>query len=196
MRVFLPVYFAVAMLALFVYRAVVVRRRTGVGPLAFDRRDPLDGYVARAMLVSELAVVVSVALFAIGGEAYVALQPIDALDHPVVQWLGAGALVAALAWAVVAQTQMGDSWRVGIDRANPTELVTRGVFRLSRNPILLAMRVSLVALFLCAPNALSLATAVLGDTVIQVQVRLEEKHLEALHGDAYRRYRDAVRRWL
>ncbi|MCA9606202.1 MAG: isoprenylcysteine carboxylmethyltransferase family protein [Myxococcales bacterium] len=196
MRLFLPVYFVVAMIALVAYRGLRVRRQTGISPFAFNRTDPLDGYIAKVLLVTEIAVIVSVVAYAVGGEVYAALSPIEWVAHPVAQWTAGVVLVVALVWAVVAQAQMGASWRIGIDRDRRTELVTRGVFRLSRNPIFLAMRVSLVALFVCAPNALSLVAALVGNVLIQVQVRLEEKHLEALHGDDYRRYRDSVRRWV
>ena len=47
---------------------------------------------------------------------------------------------------VLAQLQMGASWRVGIDD-RPTELVTGGLFRVVRNPIFTALLVFLVTSF-------------------------------------------------
>lgn len=196
MRFFLPAYLLVAMLALVAYRTLRVRSEIGSNPLAFNRSDPLDAYIARVLVLTELAVFGSIAAYAIGGAVYGVLTPVAWLESPWVQWTAGGVLVAALVWSIVAQAQMGASWRIGIDREHRTELVTHGVFRLSRNPIFLAMRVSLFALFFCAPNALSLATALVGNVLIQVQVRLEERHLAALHGDAYGDYRNNVRRWL
>ena len=34
---------------------------------------------------------------------------------------------------------MGKSWRVGIDNQNPDNLITHGIYRLSRNPIFLGL---------------------------------------------------------
>lgn len=82
------------------------------------------------------------------------------------------------------------------DAKRKTNLVTSGLFAYSRNPIFLAMRVNLFALFLLRPNALTLTLLALGDTLMQVQVRLEEAHLENLHGEQYAAYRHRVRRWL
>ena len=64
----------------------------------------------------------------------------------------AGLLVAAggLAVVVVAQAQMGASWRIGIDE-RPTELVTHGLFGLTRNPIYLGMLILTVGVALVAP---------------------------------------------
>mgnify|MGYP001490612632 CR=1 FL=1 len=66
-----------------------------------------------------------------------------------------------------------------------------GVFRLSRNPIFLGMRLTLLGLFLVIPNAVTLAVLVLGNVLVQVQVRLEEAF-----GEVYARYREQVRRWI
>ena len=90
-------------------------------------------------------------------------------------------LLAALAWTLVAQAQMGDSWRIGIDSANSTALVTSGLFAISRNPIFLAMRINLLGLFAVLPNALTLLTLIAGEMLMQVQVRLDETHLAGLH---------------
>ena len=43
---------------------------------------------------------------------------------------------------LVAQAQMGLSWRIGIDEKNRTGLVTQGLFALSRNPIFLSLRIT------------------------------------------------------
>ena len=58
------------------------------------------------------------------------------------------------------------------------------------------MRLSLLGLFLVFPAAATLVLLVAGEILMQVQVRLEEQHLTALHGEVYRVYRSRVRRWL
>ena len=85
---------------------------------------------------------------------------------------------------------------MGIDAARSTQLVSHGLFGLTRNPIFLAMRVNLLGFFLVVPNAVTLAVLTAGELLIQVQVRLEEAHLADLHADAYARYCAKVPRWL
>lgn len=101
-----------------------------------------------------------------------------------------------LAWMVVAQAQMGESWRIGIDEEHRTPLVRKGVFDLSRNPIFLGMMLTLAGLFLVIPNAVTLLALVLGAVLIQIQVRLEEEFLSRTHGEEYAEYRREVSRWL
>lgn len=196
MRIFLPTYFLVTMLLVFVIRVVVVKRRTGVNPVVEKWRDDLRGYVGRGLVVAELLVAVDVAFVALGRPALAYLAPIAPLEHPIAQAAGVTLLLFALAWIVLAQLQMGDSWRIGVDPDAKTALVTRGLFSRSRNPVFLGMRASLLGLFLAAPNALSLAAAVLGEVLVQVQVRVEEAYLEGVHGAAYQSYRRGVRRWI
>ena len=123
-------------------------------------------------------------------------MPIAWLDYAFIRWTGLILLFMSFAWTALSQIQMGASWRIGIDKENRTELVGKGIFSVSRNPIFLGMRVSLLAVFLIIPSAVTLLALVLGDVLLQIQVRLEEEHLRNLHGEAYENYRGQVRRWI
>ena|SRR6185369_15415566 len=101
-----------------------------------------------------------------------------------------------LIWTVLAQAQMGKSWRIGIDEEHRTPLVTSGVFGWSRNPIFVGIKITLLGLFLIIPNALTLLAFVMGVVLIQIQVRLEEDFLVKTHGEDYEQYRREVRRWM
>ena len=54
------------------------------------------------------------------------------LERPWVIWTGVILLLVSLVWTVLAQAQMGTSWRIGIDYEHKTKLVQGGAFRLSR----------------------------------------------------------------
>ena len=194
--VFLLAYFVAFFAFAFVWRSLRVWRRTGVNPVVLPAGDDAYAYVGRAF---KLVMV---------GCGVVAALPVLAADAP--RWLGAWTalasvpaavcgwllLVVALFWLLVAQAQMGASWRIGIDSARPTALVQHGLFARSRNPIFLAMRVELLGFFLVLPSAASASLLVAGEILMQVQVRLEEQHLAALHGQVYADYCARVRRWL
>ncbi|MFY8191279.1 MAG: methyltransferase family protein [Bacteroidia bacterium] len=93
-----------------------------------------------------------------------------------------------------AQKHMKNSWRIGIDNETKTELVTSGLFGLSRNPIFFGMILSLIGLFLSTPNAFTALFLILGYVLIQIQIRLEEEFLMKEHGEKYLRYKQKVRR--
>ena len=109
---------------------------------------------------------------------------------------GLGLMAFALIWTATAQMQMGKSWRIGIDTENKTELVEKGLFRVSRNPIFFGMRIALFGFFLTLPNAFTLLAVVLADVLMQIQVRLEEEFLRNAHGARYAEFCRKVRRWI
>ena len=123
-------------------------------------------------------------------------MPIHSLERTSVRLTGFILLLVSLVWTVVAQAQMGNSWRIGIDSEHRTELVQTGVFRLSRNPIFVGMMVTLLGLFLLIPNVGTLITLLVGIILIGIQVRLEEEYLTSTHGATYTEYRRNVRRWI
>lgn len=190
--IYLTLYLGVA----FGWRSWRVYRRTGINPFVLGNSDSAHDFVGRVFKLVTLALVVDVFLFAFWPKAHAWVRPIDALDRTWIDLAGVLSLATSWVWIVVAQAQMGNAWRIGIDHEHKTELVSSGVFSISRNPIFLGMRFSLLGFFLVMPDTLTLTVLILGEVLIQIQVRLEEAHLEGLHGEAYRRYRQEVRRWL
>lgn len=103
----------------------------------------------------------------------------------------AGLIVAGvgLLATVFAQSAMGDQWRIGVDEAERTELVTSGMFAAVRNPIFSSMVFAQAGVSLAALNAISLVSFVLLIVAIRIQVRyVEEPFLLRLHGERYAQY--------
>ena len=196
MRIFLPAYLLAYFFTAFFWRSFVVWKRAGVNPLVFRGSDSAHDYIGRVFKLLFALVVAAVAVYSASEPAYQYLVPVGWLEHRNLRAAGAALLLMSLAWTVVAQAQMGESWRIGIDEERRTPLVRKGVFGLSRNPIFLGMMVTLAGLFLIIPNAVTLLTLALGVVLIQIQVRLEEEFLSRRHGDEYAEYRRRVRRWL
>ena len=196
LRIILPLYLLAFFLVAFVWRSYLVWQRSGINPYAVGKSgnalDFLEGVYS--LLLGLLAVVTLV--FAFAPAVYQYATPIVWLEHTGVKIVGLVLLGASLAWIAVAQMQMGASWRIGIDTKNQTELVNRGLFTVSRNPIFCGMRLALLGFFLTMPNAVTLLVMGLGDVLMQIQVRLEEEFLRGVHGETYKEYCRAVRRWI
>ena len=189
-------YFIVYFMLAFVWRSLVVYKHSGQNPLVLSSRDDAYGYVGRAFKVLILVVVTIVVINATEPKWISLLGALSPLQNSFCSQLGWALLTISLLVLVVAQAQMGNSWRIGIDEMNRTELVSSGLFALSRNPIFLAMRINLIGLLLVLPNAVTLALVATGEVLMQVQVRLEEAHLQNLHGAKYMEYSTRARRWL
>jgi protein-S-isoprenylcysteine O-methyltransferase Ste14 len=78
-----------------------------------------------------------------------------------------------------------------------TTIVQSGPYRLSRNPMYVGMAGILFGLSVCLGSPLFLIALVVALAIVHFGVVLpEEQYLKALHGDAYRRYKVSVRRWV
>ncbi len=190
----LLIFFGLYLTAAFLWRSIVVYRRSGINPLVRPARDDAAGYVSHAFawLVSAIALHVLQNAFA----SDYSPAPIAILSNPMFERFGWLILWISLVTVVVAQIQMGNSWRIGIDTKNRMELIAGGLFRWSRNPIFLSMCLNLLGFLMVLPNAITFAVLLVAEALIQMQVRLEEQHLETKHADRYWHYKASVRRWL
>ena len=189
---FLVIYF----LLTFFLRSYLVWRNTGVSPMTFGGTDDAHGYNGRLFKLISFLEIVVVGIYAFLGSWYEYLLPFWYLENGAFQIFGWVLLHLSLIWVAIAQLQMADSWRIGIDTINKTDLVTKGLFSISRNPIFLVIILANIGLFLVIPNAFTLLIAIVSTTTTQTQVRLEEDFLRASHNKDYSDYCKKVRRWI
>jgi len=196
MQIFLILYFLTFFGLAFVLPTYRVWKSTGVNPYKLGSADTAHDYNGKNFRLVMLACALVVIIFAFTPQLYPLLVPIPYFVNSYLVILGAALLGAALIWVLTAQIHMQKSWRIGIDEDVKTELVQTGLFKLSRNPIFLGMRVMLLGFFLIIPNAITLAILVAGELLVQTQVRLEEEFLAKIHGQTYLDYKKQVRRWI
>lgn len=165
-------------------------RKTGTtGFRASARRSKAEalgaGGIAAAAIASLAATIL--ALFTSGdtsGEAWL-------------RWSGAALAGTGLALVLAAQTNMGASWRIGVNQNETTDLVTGGLFKVTRNPIFLGMLVFWLGMAFLVPDVLSLMAFVLAVVAVEIQVRLvEEPYLIRVHGASYLDYASRTGRLL
>src|SRR5687768_16925708 len=161
-KYFLPVYLLAYVTAAFFWRSYRVWKRTGVNPVVFKGSDSAHDFIGRLFKVLFVSIVPVVVIYALFPSAYQYVLPLHSLERRLVVLVGLILLLVSLLWTVLAQAQMGDSWRIGIDTEHRTTLVQRGVFRFSRNPIFVGMILTLLGLFLVIPNVATLITLLVG----------------------------------
>lgn len=193
---FLPTYAIVFFGLVFVWRTWRAWKLTGINPYRLLNNPGPERVVSRYFRILPLLSVGVGCAYFFDGSVYSLLAPFEWLEQAWLVMLGVILMVIALLIAVVAQGQMGASWRIGVDHENSTELVNRGLFQYSRNPIFCAIMLSVLGFFLVLPNAITLLIVMLDLLLIEVQIRLEEDRMAALHGDTYAAYCGRVRRWI
>ena len=188
---FLLVYF----FFVFFLRSYLLWKRTGINPLTFNKTDDAHGYNGKVFTFISILELVVVLIYAFKNEWYPYLLPFWYLEIDYLKYIGWGLLGLSLILVWVAQSQMANSWRIGIDENNKTELVTKGLFSCSRNPIFLGIMIANMGLLLVIPNAFTLLIVSLSTVSVNTQIRLEEAFLKKSHGEAYEAYFVNVRRW-
>jgi protein-S-isoprenylcysteine O-methyltransferase Ste14 len=103
--------------------------------------------------------------------------------------------VAGAMLAVAAQAAMGTSWRVGVQKGATGALVMGGLFDLSRNPTFVGQGGLLAGVALALPSWPTVLALLLFALAAHLQVRSEERTLEAALGEPYRAYQARVPRW-
>ena len=196
LKIILPIYLALFFELAMFWRSYVAWKRTGINPYALGNGDTVHDYVGKLFRFTLLATALIVLAFSLSESLYNLLMPIPWLNSFLLIGIGLALLASALIWVLIAQIQMGDSWRIGIDEKTNSPLVQHGLFGVSRNPIFLGMLVMLVGLLLAIPTAATLIVTLLGFALIHIQVRPEEPFLLDKYGEAYRVYQKRVRRWL
>jgi len=195
-QIFLPIAALIYFVAVFVVRSWVLWKQTGVNPFVFGKGDTAHDYIGRVLNFITLATWVSIIFYSFYPESYHLLFPFSYLESDSIKMAGVMLLVLSILWISVAEYQMAASWRIGIDYNETTELVSKGLFKISRNPVFLGVFISYIGMFLIMPNALSFAIMLLMVVSIQIQVRLEEAYLESVHEETYLKYKKKVRRWI
>ncbi|MDA9343576.1 DUF1295 domain-containing protein [Algibacter sp.] len=167
-----------------------------MNPLTFNKKDDAHGYNGKVFTVISFFELIVVVIYAFKIEWYKFLLPFWYLENDTLSKIGWGFLILSLIVVWIAQSQMANSWRIGIDDKNKTNLVTKGAFSISRNPIFLGIMIANIGLFLVIPNAFTLLIISLSTISINTQIRLEEEFLEREFGKDYLEYVKKVRRWI
>ena len=180
----------------FVARSVLSRVRDRVNPYVIDHGKPVEGFIGVVLQAVVVVLLIYLVAVTVRPELQHALGMANVAEDPRLRWAAASLMALATLWTGWAQLAMRSSWRVGIPEGQTLPLRTDGPFRLSRNPIFLGVLVFLLGLTLWSPTVVTGAVLAAAYVAVEVQVRLEEAHLQATQGGAYAAYRGRVRRWL
>jgi protein-S-isoprenylcysteine O-methyltransferase Ste14 len=188
------ILYAVYLTLAFGVRILIQVRRTGsTGFLGLHGRPGSAEWIAGAGFAVALLVGAAAPVLALLD----LVEPISALDTPVTHVAGTLLAVAGIGATFYAQVAMGASWRIGVDPAERTELVTTGPFALVRNPIYAAMLPTALGLALLVPSWVALAGLAGLAVGLELQVRVvEEPHLLQAHGETFASYAARVGRFV
>lgn len=180
-----------ALVVLFGIRSWLHRRRTGsVGFHGISGTPHEAGWWGGVLFVAAV-------VLGLGGALLAATGTVPAAPLGLMQVSGLAVALLGFAATLAGQTGMGASWRIGVDPAERTDLVTTGAFARVRNPIFTAMVVAQTGMLLLVPTWLSAAALVALVVAVQLQVRVvKEPYSARVHGKQYRTYAARAGRFL
>mgnify|MGYP000759734270 CR=1 FL=1 len=97
---------------------------------------------------------------------------------------------------IIAMLTMQDSWRAGIAQKDSTSLVTKGIYKVSRNPAFLGFDLIYIGICITFFNVILLFISLFGILMMHLQILEEEKFLPTVFGAEYEAYRKRVGRYL
>lgn len=98
---------------------------------------------------------------------------------------------------VISVLTMQDNWRAGVSKTDKTELVTRGIYQISRNPAFLGFDLVYIGIVLMFFNWLLFIVSIFAMLMFHLQiVNVEEDFLLELFGDEYLNYKRKVCRYV
>lgn len=97
---------------------------------------------------------------------------------------------------VVSVLTMKDSWRAGVSETDKTQLVTDGIYQLSRNPAFLGFDLVYIGILLMFYHRILFLISVFAMLMLHLQiVNVEEEFLIAVFGNEYIEYQKTVNRY-
>jgi protein-S-isoprenylcysteine O-methyltransferase Ste14 len=195
---FLPLVGAVLFVGVvFCWRPWVQFRRHGTWGIILFRWGSLGQTLRDSLAVVLFVVLVGQGIMAAGWPetlSFLGAERGSALQ--VQQLTGAVLLFGGIILLVTAQLDLGASWRIGIEQRAKPGLITSGLYCFCRNPIFLALVITVAGYMLLLPTRLSLVL-LLGTFIgVRQQVAAEEAYLLHAYGDSYREYVRRVGRFL
>jgi protein-S-isoprenylcysteine O-methyltransferase Ste14 len=195
-------YFQLALIVVVVcviaFKAIYLRITTGINPIVIFRTEGAWRIVEFFALAALVSWVVEVILHASHSRFDFAPERVHiALLHiATTKILGEAIAVSGLVIFILAFFSFGDSWRIGIDKKTAGQLVTGGIFSVSRNPIYVAFDLIFIGVFLMNGTWFFLIFTLLAILAVHSQTLREEKFLAQRYGEAYEQYRQQTPRYL
>lgn len=95
----------------------------------------------------------------------------------------------------IAVFTMRDSWRAGISKVDKTNIITKGIYGLSRNPAFVGFDLVYIGILLIYFNWLLFFMSLFAIIMLHLQILQEEAFLPTMFGQEYIDYKDNVKRY-
>lgn len=170
------------------FSKMILQRRRGVQTDQIGR-----GNKPRRVLVTEI--LMKIATYAIVLVEVVSIVGDFRKSDSAWGWIGIGIAALGVMVFIIAMWTMRDSWRAGIPEKDETELVTAGIYQVSRNPAFLGFDLMYLGLLIAFFNFVHLVFVLYAVIMLHLQILQEEQFLSETFGEKYNVYRQRTGRY-
>lgn len=118
------------------------------------------------------------------------------ISNRIVRYLGILLIGIGTVVFIAAMITMRDSWRAGIPQGEKLQIVTKGIYRVSRNPAFLGFDLTYIGATIAFGNVALLLFSMVAITMMHLQILEEERYMETTFGGEYLAYKNRVARYL
>lgn len=173
------------------------KKTSGIDPrVMIKSTTPIQHYIKNYVIILSLYTLLITALHIVNFQFFSLFTRIAVLNSLLFDIIGFVAGIFGLSFCLYAQIKMGNSWRVGIDEKNRSELITTGLYKFIRNPTYLGLFIMNFGIWLILPTWTMFLYVLLFYIFLEIQVRCEEEHLIKTHGEEYIEYKKRTKRYL
>lgn len=177
---------------LFIYHPFIVSKRIGKSSKVWDSNPSQNNKTDKLLFsITTYGLLLILWLQALNP----ALLHVFTFYENIVSEVGFTLLLAGSFICLKSQYDMSNSWRMGVDKNEKTNLVSTGFFKYSRNPFYVGLILIFTGVSLITVNVLCIAVTVIEIILIHRQILKEEKVLLLNQGKEYSEYCSKVGRY-
>ncbi len=177
---------------LVLFSRVIILKRKGINAIVFGETDKSDFVLVPVMLFFIYTIFASSSPL-----PYPSVLITPLINNVILYVIGLILAIIGILTFISSLISFDNSFSVGIDDEKPGELITNGLFSISRNPIYLSFFLFFFGMAFMHPNIVIICIVLLFFVpVIHRQVLREEKSLKETYGQKYIEYCSKVRRYL
>ncbi|MFS1703565.1 methyltransferase family protein [Alteromonas sp. AMM-1] len=193
LRLFLAAFFT--FVAVFYTSLVIVKNRRQKRVVCMGRRYSQHWWNHLTFRVFRVSIwlVCVVRLFYPATDQF--LLRLSAFEIPQLMWAGTTFMVMGFGLAIAANLSLGKQWRSGVDSTATQQLVSEGLYNISRNPAYVGVAIAQFGFFMALPSVFTLICLLVGWHALYKQVNIEEVALNKQFTAQYQQYLQSVPRW-
>ena len=187
---YIPILELPVLIIMVLIRAIMLRRH-GIKAIVFGVTDKTDYFIIPVVLLFFYALLSSIVNLPFPDILFKSF-----FEMRILYILSIIICTISLIWFGITLKIFGKSFRVGIDEKSKDELITKGTFSLSRNPIYTGFIAFFTGILIAYSNITILFFLIFLVIMIHRQIAREEIFLKNHYGDEYEKYCKKVRKYM